>query len=140
VGFMMSSALLFTFAPGLLISIYTDQEDVIAAGLSVISIAALFQLSDGAQAVTTGALRGASDTRSSAISNLLGHWGIGLPLGVYLCFYAGKSLPGLWTGLAIGLTAVAAALLWSWRRRERILLATCRPTLEAEAVASVTST
>jgi len=124
VGFMVTSAVLFTVVPGVLISVYTDQADVIAAGLSVISIAALFQLSDGAQAVTTGALRGASDTRSSAISNLLGHWGIGLPLGVYLCFYAGKSLPGLWMGLATGLTAVAAALLWSWRRREKILLAT----------------
>jgi MATE family multidrug resistance protein len=121
VGFMATTAILFFFAPGPILALYTDQVDVISASLGIIWIAALFQLSDGAQAVATGALRGASDTRSSAFANLIGHWGIGLPLGYYLCFHAGKSLTGLWLGLAVGLTAVALGLLLAWRRRERQL-------------------
>jgi MATE family multidrug resistance protein len=122
VGFMATSALVFFLLPRPILALYTDQPEVISAALSILWIAALFQLSDGAQAVATGALRGVSDTRSSALANFIGHWGIGLPLGYTLCFYAQYSLMGLWAGLAIGLTAVAVFLLFAWRRNERRLL------------------
>jgi MATE family multidrug resistance protein len=122
VGFMSGTAILFSLLPAPIVAIYTNQTSVISASLGIIWIAAVFQLSDGAQAVATGALRGASDTHSSAIANLLGHWGLGLPLGIYLCFFAGRSLAGLWIGLAVGLTAVAVGLLVAWRRREFALL------------------
>jgi len=123
VWFMAASALVFFLLPSPILALYTDQPEVISAALSILWIAALFQLSDGAQAVATGALRGVSDTRSSALANFIGHWGIGLPLGYTLCFYAQYSLMGLWAGLAIGLTAVAVFLLFAWRRNERRLLA-----------------
>ncbi len=119
VGFMALSCIcLLTFSTPL-IEFYTTDAEVRATALNILLIAALFQLSDGAQVIASGALRGLADTKSSMITNLLGHWGIGLPVGVTLCFVYGRGLPGIWTGLALGLTTVAASLVWQWNRLSR---------------------
>jgi MATE family multidrug resistance protein len=60
--------------------------------------------------VAAGALRGAGDTRSTFIANLLGHYGLGVPVAVILAFGLGLGAVGLWLGLVAGLTAVAIGL------------------------------
>ncbi len=69
-------------------------------GISLLRVAAVFQLFDGVQAVATGALRGLGDTRTPMIWNLFGHWFVGLPLGYMLCFTFGVGIVGLWWGLS----------------------------------------
>ena len=64
-------------------------------------------------------LRGLGDTRTPMVSNLAGHWVVGLPVGYVLCFGAGWGIVGLWVGLSIGLTLVGAALVAIWWRRTR---------------------
>ncbi len=59
---------------------------VIELGVSLLFVAAVFQLFDGLQGVTTGALRGLGNTRTAMLWNLAGHWLVGLPLGYLLCF------------------------------------------------------
>jgi MATE family multidrug resistance protein len=85
-------------------------------------VAALFQLSDGLQAVAAGALRGAGDTRFALLANLIGHYGCGLPLGALLAFGWGWGAVGLWWGLSVGLTAVALALVarFAWLTRSSV--------------------
>jgi MATE family multidrug resistance protein len=73
-------------------------------------IAALFQLSDGIQVSTAGALRGFEDTATPMLINLIAYWVIGLPLAAYLAFNRNLDAYGLWLGLICGLT-VAAFLL-----------------------------
>jgi MATE family multidrug resistance protein len=114
VGFMAVSSLCLLLFSTRLIEFYTTNPSVHAMAANILLIAALFQLSDGAQVVASGALRGLADTKTSMIANLLGHWGIGIPIGIALCFSYGRGLTGLWTGLALGLTAVAACLVWRW--------------------------
>ncbi|MGZ3709039.1 MAG: MATE family efflux transporter [Bdellovibrionota bacterium] len=115
VGFMAFSALTLILFRHEFLGFYTHDLLVLQVGAPVLLIAGLFQLSDGAQTVATGALRGVADTKTPMVANLVGHWMIGLPLGVYLCFYRAWGLRGLWCGLSIGLTFVAIALLWKWR-------------------------
>ena len=62
-------------------------------------VAALFQLFDGLQVVATGILRGTGDTRTPMLSNLIGHWLLGLPVGYALCFHWNRGVVGLWLGL-----------------------------------------
>jgi MATE family multidrug resistance protein len=119
VGFMaLSSATLFLFAEPIL-GIFTHDPHIILFGKNIIWIAALFQLSDGAQTVGTGALRGLGDTHSAMIYNLVGHWLIGLPVGTLLCFKWGWGLQGLWIGLSLGLTFVAGGVLLRWWQKTR---------------------
>lgn len=123
VGFMACSGLMLTLGREPILSLFTTDPSVRELAGKILFIAALFQLSDGAQVVGAGALRGLGDTRSPAIGNLCGHWLVGLPLGLYLCFSAGWGLSGLWTGLSVGLTCVAVALTLVWRMRIRQKLA-----------------
>jgi len=80
-------------------------------------VAAAFQLFDGLQGVTTGALRGLGDTRTAMLANLVGHWLIGLPVAAFAAFGLGWGVIGLWAGLSISLTIVGSVLIVVWRKR-----------------------
>lgn len=118
-AFMMAAAAVFTVAPTLLLRLYTADPAVIAVGVPLLLCAAAFQLFDGVQVVATGALRGSGDTRTPLVLNLIAHWGIGLPLGWWLCFRSGMGVIGLWLGVTLGLMLVGTALVWVWARRVR---------------------
>lgn len=115
-GFMLVAAAAFVLLPRPLLRIFTSEPDVIAIGVTLLILAALFQLFDGVQVVATGALRGIGDTRNPMIWNLVGHWVIGLPSGYYLCFVRGWGAVGLWVGFCLGLTFVGVVLLRVWSR------------------------
>ena len=116
---MVVSEVLFATAPTPLVRIFTDDPGVIAVGSAVLLIAAVFQLFDGLQTVTTGALRGLGQTRVPMFANLVGHWLLGLPLGYYLCFERGMGVEGLWIGLALGLILIGATLIGVWHSESR---------------------
>ena len=115
-AFMSLTALVFITAPEALARILTDKPDVIAVAAPLVQVAGVFQLSDGAQVVAAGALRGAGDTRTAQRANLIGHYLIGLPIAVGLGFGLGLGGPGLWWGLSAGLTTVAVMLTLRFHR------------------------
>ena len=108
---MATFALVFVALPSVLTGLFTDDGAVIAATAPLLQIAALFQLSDGTQAIAAGALRGVGDTRATLIANLAGHYAFGLPISLALGFGYALGAPGLWWGLSAGLTATAAVLV-----------------------------
>jgi MATE family multidrug resistance protein len=87
-----------------------------AVGPSLLGLAAAFQICDGIQTVSTGALRGLGETRIPMLANLVGYWVLGLPLGLTLCFVLRWGIYGLWIGLLVALFIIAATLLARWRR------------------------
>jgi MATE family multidrug resistance protein len=115
-GVMIIGAAVFAFFPRPLARLLTDQEAVVAAAVPIFLIAAVFQLSDGLQAIGAGILRGAGDTTFPLVSNLVGHWLVGLPIALYLGFHRNMGIVGLWWGLCAGLTAVAILLLLRFNR------------------------
>jgi MATE family multidrug resistance protein len=116
-GFMAIAGVVFVVMPRPLLRLFTDDPGVIAIGLSLLAIAALFQLFDGVQAVCTGLLRGLGNTHTAMVWHVIGHWIVGLPLGYALCFWKGWGVPGLWTGLSTGLILVAIVLVTLWFHR-----------------------
>jgi len=90
---------------------------VIRTAISLLHMAAAFQLFDGIQTVASGALRGAGDKRTPMICHLLGYWFIGLPLGYVLCFIVGWGAAGLWAGLSLALILIGLVLLAVWTRK-----------------------
>jgi MATE family multidrug resistance protein len=116
IGITLVGAAIFALFPREVARLLTDQKSVIAAAVPVLLIAAVFQLSDGLQAIGAGILRGAGDTTFPLASNLVGHWLIGLPIALYLGFHRNMGIVGLWWGLCAGLTAVAILLLLRFNR------------------------
>jgi multidrug resistance protein, MATE family len=115
----------FLSAPGFFARLLTSDAGVVPLGMALLSVAALFQISDGIQAVALGALRGAGDTRFGLIANLVGYYAFGLPVAYYWGVVRGGGVIGLWWGLSAGLTAVALALSYrfhavSRRKLERV--------------------
>jgi len=89
---------------------------VMAVGPSLLWVAAAFQIFDGIQTVSTGALRGLGETRVPMLANLVGYWVLGLPLGLILCFVLKWGIYGLWIGLTLALVIIASSLLLRWHR------------------------
>jgi MATE family multidrug resistance protein len=118
-GFMACSAAVFLLFPLSILRVYTSDAGVLAAGVSLLAIAAAFQLFDGAQTVLTGALRGAGNTSTAMWVNFAGYWLFGLPIGYFLCFQRGYGIVGLWWGLTMALIVIALVLLAAWRRQWR---------------------
>ncbi len=123
VAFMGCAGIFFLAAPSLIARVFTTDPAVIEASAIMLALAALFQLFDGAQGVATGALRGAGNTRVTAIAHGAGYWGLGLPLGYWLCFGAGWGAKGWWAGLSVALIVIGIALAAAWHRLTRAWLA-----------------
>jgi len=111
-GFMACSSTLFLLAPRPLVALFTDDPAIADLGVTLLGIAAAFQLFDGVQGVAAGALRGAGDVRFAFVANAGAHWLVGFPLALVLGFHLGLGAPGLWCGLLVGLALVAGLLLW----------------------------
>jgi MATE family multidrug resistance protein len=114
-----SIGVLLIVTPTPLLRVFTDDPQLLSIGVRLLSIAAVFQLFDGTQAVATGVLRGVGDTRTPMAVNVVGHWAFGLPVGWWLCFRRGWGVAGLWVGLSIGLIFVATVLTVAWHRESR---------------------
>lgn len=119
VGVMACPALVYLLWPAHIARLFTDDPTVVQATMPLLHVAALFQLSDGAQAVAAGALRGAGDTRIILWANLLGHYVIALGVALVLAFGLDMGAPGLWWGLSAGLTCVGILLIGRFLQHTR---------------------
>ena len=115
-SFMLLAASTFVAFPTPLIELYTRDPRVLATGPVLLWLVAAFQIFDGIQIVSTGALRGLGETRVPMLANLVGYWVLGLPLGFFLCFALKWGIYGLWIGLTVALVIIATALLIRWQR------------------------
>ena len=119
------AAMILLFAGRQIVGVFLDlgeaaHQRVVDLAILYLAFAALFQLVDAGQAVAIGMLRGLNDTRVPMIMAAIGYWGIGIPVGVVLAFWGGWEGAGIWTGLGVGLAAVAVMLTVRWIRRARL--------------------
>lgn len=116
---MAVSAIVLVVARGHIAALYTSDPEVLRLATLLLLYAAVFQIADGVQVCTAGALRGFKDTRVPMFANLLAYWGIGFPLAWWLGFTRGGGAPGVWVGLIAGLFVAAVLLVWRLLRVAR---------------------
>jgi len=127
--FMFTTALIFIIFRDFLPTLYIDDPEVISLSASLLIIAGLFQLSDGAQVIGLGVLRGMEDVKIPTLVTLIAYWVIGLPLGYLLAFEFGYAEKGIWYGLLIGLSLTAVLLYFRFRKLSRTRIRLSQPTL-----------
>jgi MATE family multidrug resistance protein len=108
---MSGFALLFIAGRRLIPAAYGAGAEVVAVAAGILPIVAAFELFDGLQVVGSGVLRGMGRTRPAAAFNFLGYYVFGMPLAFWLGRPERLGLAGIWWGLALGLFAVAVALV-----------------------------
>jgi len=116
-GFMTLTAMAFLTLPGPLARLFSSDPAVVAAAVTLLPIAGVFQIFDGLQVAAAGALRGVGDTQVPMLLNLVGFWMVGLPVCAYLGFRTELGPRGVWWGLAVGIGVVGILLLLRVRRR-----------------------
>jgi MATE family multidrug resistance protein len=97
------------------VSWFVTEPSVVILSAQLLVVAALFQLSDGAQVAGLGTLRGLGDVRFPTLIALIAYWLIGIPSGYYLGFVLHMGGVGVWYGLAIGLGLAATMLYLRFR-------------------------
>ena len=119
---MLISGMIFITFNDLLPELYISDEKVIEIASRLIIIAALFQLSDGTQAVGIGVLRGLTDVKGPTIITFIAYWVISLPVAYMLAFTFRLGVDGVWYGLLIGLTASAIMLTLRFNYKSRNII------------------
>jgi len=131
-GFAVLSALLIALFATQIASAYTSDAAVVSLAAQLLFLAALFQLSDATQVVTSCAIRGYKVTRAPMVIHLTAFWVFSLPLGYALGIgpdwlawapVSPMGAQGFWIALVVGLTIAALGLVWLLRRVARARLA-----------------
>ncbi len=103
-----------------IVALYIENKEVQEWAARLLVIAALFQLSDGIQAIGLGILRGIADVKRPMLITLFAYWVIGIPVGYYLGFNTLLSVQGIWIGLLLGLSVSAILLYWRFNRLSKL--------------------
>ena len=107
--------------------------ETLAIVVPMLWITAMFQASDGAQAIFTANLRGLNDTRMPAFYGLICFWGVGIGSGAFMALYLGWGPVSVWSGLAVGLSLNALILTNRWHRQLQLIRDGQRKLLETSA-------
>lgn len=126
---MLGFALLFWLAPAVVVDLFLDAEDpafadIIALAVSLLAIAAWFELFDGIQTIAMGAIRGLKDANTTFVVGIVCYWLVGAPAAWLLAFHLGWGAQGVWWGLAAGLACAALGLTLGFEWKTARLLAT----------------
>ena len=100
---------------------FVQDSRVVLLTSQLLIVAGIFQIFDGIQVVSSGALRGFEDTRMPMFIGILSYWIVALPVSWFAGFSLGWGARGIWVGFVVGLAVAAAALLTRvfWRFRQR---------------------
>ncbi|MEV8466516.1 MATE family efflux transporter [Fluviibacterium sp. DFM31] len=110
------TVVVFLTLPEPLIRLFLDPDDpqlpaIVAIGVGLLAAAAIFQVTDAAQVMALGLLRGVQDTRVPMIYAAVSYWGVGAPVAWILGFHTGLGGVGIWLGLALGLTMAGILMM-----------------------------
>jgi MATE family multidrug resistance protein len=98
------------------VGLYTNDPSVTSVAISLLLAAAIFQIADGVQIGSAGALRGYKDTRLPMVINIFSYWVLAFPLA-YLAAVTYKLAPVYtWSAFIVGLSAAALLLAWRYMR------------------------
>lgn len=103
----------------LLPEFYSSDPEVLQYTAVLMIAAGIFQLPDGMQATTLGALRGVQDVNIPTIIAFVAYWVIAVPMCYYLGITEKMGPLGVWIGLTIGLLLASIALYWRFQHKVR---------------------
>ena len=118
-AFMSASAAFLLVFRDAVVGLYTSDPSVSAIAISMLLMAAIFQVADGVQIGAAGALRGYKDTRMPMLINIVSYWVIAFPLA-YVATVTYRLAPAYtWGGFVAGLSVAAILLSWRYARVSR---------------------
>lgn len=120
------AAVLLTW-PESIVALFLNENDgahldVAAFAVTLLMLAAIFQVFDAGQVVGIGCLRGLKDTQIPMLYAAISYWFIGLTCSAVLAFGFGLGGVGIWIGLIIALIAASTLLIARFMRLHEKLM------------------
>jgi multidrug resistance protein, MATE family len=112
----------YLVAPGTLMSVFSDEAAVIAAGVTILKLVALYQIIDAVAIVMGGALNGAGDTTYTMFVRGVLAWLLFLPTAWLLIFRVDGGIGGAWIAACVYLVGLAIAYFIRFRSGQWKLL------------------
>ncbi len=100
---------------------FNNETEVVHIAATLLIFAAIFQISDSAQATGVGLCRGIQDIMIPTLLVFIAYWICGIPLGYILAFKMGMGASGIWIGFLIGLSISAILLNFRFNRTAKRL-------------------
>jgi MATE family multidrug resistance protein len=110
--FMLLSACSLLLFRQYIVNIYTTDAQIMEMAMSLLLVAAIFQIVDGIQIAAAGALRGYKDTKIPMIINLIAYWMLAFPLSYMVGIVYELPPTFIWGGFVLGLSVAAILLTW----------------------------
>lgn len=108
--FMLMSALVLFLFRDRIAAFYTTDPELLPLATALLTMAMVFQVSDGLQVGAAGALRGFKDTRIPMLMNVASYWLLAFPMAWYAGVHARLGPIAVWVALIVGLTVTALLL------------------------------
>lgn len=113
---MAVSSLVILAARDRIAAAYTSDLAVRELAVFLFLFVAAFQVPDGLQVGTAGALRGFKDAHVPMALNFFAYWMVGFPAAWWFGIRQGGGPTGIWAGLVAGLVICALLLMLRYRR------------------------
>ena len=105
----------YLIAPTKLLGFFTDDPNVIAAGVIVLRLVALYQIFDAAGIVLGASLNGAGDTTFTMVARMILAWGFFIPLTWVMINPLGRGIGGAWSAALLYLGVLSAVYFFRFR-------------------------
>jgi MATE family multidrug resistance protein len=109
-------ALLLALGAPLIVAGFTRDPAVVGVAITLLHVAAIFQVFDAMNVVARGVLRGTGDVRFSAVIGVVCAWVCTPPLTWLLGWRAHLGAYGGWIGLCLEIVVSAGLLVWRVER------------------------
>jgi MATE family multidrug resistance protein len=119
---MALSSLVLLVARGPIAAAYTSDVEVRELAVWLLLFVAVFQVPDGLQVGTAGALRGFKDANVPMALNFTAYWLVGFPAAWWFGIKLAIGPSGIWAGLIAGLVTCAVFLMLRYRHVTRARL------------------
>lgn len=118
-AFMAVSALVLLLFGDFIVTLYTDDPVVTGIAMSLMFVAAIFQVADGIQIGAASALRAYKDTAFPMAINIFSYWVVAFPLGYMAAITYRLPANQIWAAFIAGLGLAAIFLTWRYNRLSR---------------------
>ena len=123
----------YIVAPEVLMRVFSRDPEVVAAGVAILKLVAIYQVADAATIVLGGSLNGAGDTTYTMLARLVCAWGLFLPLAYIFAFPLDLGVRGAWSGAMVYLFVLALVYFLRFRsgRWQRSFEGAAEPEVQA---------
>ncbi|MCC3355545.1 MATE family efflux transporter [Bacillus sp. REN16] len=128
-------AIVFSFFKDPLLSIFTDNQEIIETGGILILLTIILEPGRAFNLVLINALRAAGDVKLPVYMGILSMWGICVPIAYVLGIHFELGLVGVWISFIVDEWVRGVVMLWRWRSRAWVKKSFVTPTEHANITA-----